>query len=159
MIELRKELLEDAKRGMQTPEGAESLTDGEIEQIAGFISASIVGGAWAAMDEFGTGSLMDTSNPALSAYKNTTAWNPVRQDNKIRSRPNRPGQVDIFGNPVNGRGIGGFDLEGAGKVSPTPPSKAIQTAARWMQNGRMQRKIKETLRAFPFGRFIITDRK
>lgn len=158
MVQLQQELLNEAKQGMNTPEGRESLTDGDITDIANVISVSIVGGAWAAMDSYGTGSLMDTSNPALNAYKNSPAWNPARKDNKIRSRPNQEEQVNIFGREVNGKGDGGFDLESlGGKYSPMPPSHAIQNAVKWMANGRMQRVIKETLAVFNFGKFIITD--
>jgi hypothetical protein len=154
MKQLQQELLAEAKQRMLTPEGKESLHDEEIVDIANVIVASISGGAWAVMDEFGTGSLMDTSNPSLAEYKKSPVWNPARQDNKIRSRPNAPGQVDIFGNPTNGQGKGGYDLEAAGKVTPQPPSHAIETAMRWMRNGRMQSKIQEVVRNFPFGKFI-----
>lgn len=154
MKDLQQELLAEAKQRMLTPEGAESLHDEEIKVIAGVIVASVVGGAWAAMDEFGTGSLMDTSNPALNEYKNSPMWNPARHDNKIRTRPNMPGQIDIFGNPVNGRGAGGYDLEAAGVFNPQPPSHALQTAARWMKNYRFRQKIKEVISNFPFGKFI-----
>lgn len=159
MKQLQQELLAEAKRGMLTREGAESLHDEEIKDIAGVIVASIVGGAWAVMDEFGSGSAMDTSNPALADYKNSSMWNPARPDNKIRSRPNAPGQINIFGRPVNGKGAGGFDLEAAGKVKPQPPSHAIETAMRWMQNGRMKAVIQGVVKSFPFGKFIICDTK
>jgi hypothetical protein len=154
MFELQQELLAEAKQRMLTREGIESLNEGDIRDIANVITASIVGGAWAVMDELGTGSLMDTSNPSLADYKKSPVWNPARQDNKIRSRPNAPGQVDIFGNPINGQGKGGYDLEAAGKVTPQPPSHAIETAMRWMKNGRFRSKIQEVVRNFPFGKFI-----
>lgn len=159
MKDLQQELLTESKQNMLTSEGVESLHDETIADIAGVIVASISGGAWAVLDEFGSGSAMDLNNPALATYKNSPMWNPARQDNKIRSRPNQPGQIDIFGNPVNGRGKGGHDLEVDGKVKPQPPSHAIQTAARWMQNGRMRAAIQGVVKAFPFSKFIICDTK
>lgn len=158
MIDLQEELLTDAKRGMRTAEGAESLELGEVEMVANVITVSIVGGAWAAMDEWGTGSLMDDSNPALGDYIGSQAWNPVRLGKTIVSRPNQPGQVNIFGAPVNGHGAGGVDLEELGIVEPQPPSHAIQTAMRWMKNGRMRNKIRETVASFAFHKYFITTK-
>lgn len=159
MLKLRNELLTEAKQGMLTPEGAESLTDGEIKDIVGYISVSVAGGAWAAMDEFGTGSWMDRSNPALKDYRGSPSWNPSRDDAKIRSRPDRPGQIDIFGNPVNGKGNGGVDLEALGIVEAQAPSRAIQTAVRWLTNGRVQKVIRDTVRALPYHKYLITDKR
>lgn len=159
MKQLQKELHNEAAQLMLTREGAESLKDEEITDIADVITAAISGGAWAAMDEWGTGSWMDRSNPALRDYINSPSWNPVRHGYKIRTRPNQPGQVDIFGRPVNGKGKGGVDLEAAGVVKPQPPSHAIRTAARWMANGRMQRVVKQTLEAFPYGKYLKTDQR
>lgn len=160
MVDLQKELLAGAKQGMKTPEGAESLQAGEVDMVANVITVSIVGGAWAAMDEFGTGSEMDLFNPALPDYIKSQMWNPARgNDTTIRSRPDTPGQVDIFGKPVRGKGPGGYDLEEAGIVDAQPPSHAIETAMRWMRHGRMRERIKETIAYFPFGKYFkITKR-
>ncbi len=159
MKQLQQELLAEAKQNMLTPEGSESLHDEDIKIIANVISASIGGGAWAAMDNFGSGSYMDRENPALDSYRQSEAWNPVRDVAAILSRPDQPGQIDIFGNPVNGRGKGGVNLEEIGVVEAMPPSHAIETAAKWMKTYRMRSLIKKTLDSFPYGRYLKTDLK
>lgn len=158
MKQLQEELLNESKQGMLTPEGAEDLTEEQITDIANVITAGISGGAWAVMDEFGTGSKMDTENPALPAYKNSNLWNPSRRDTSIRTRP-KGEYIDIFGNrQVSNATTPGIDLEKIGVVTPQPPSKAIQTAMRWMQNHRMGKVIKNTLLLFPYGKYLKTDK-
>ena len=144
---------------MLTPEGKESLHADEIEVLGNFITAKVVGGAHAAMDNFGKGSLMSEDNPALNDYKNSDLWNPARHDNVIRSR-NRGSYVNIFGETVESKSnVGGIDLEQkGGKFAPQPPSHALETAARWMRNGRIQAKWQESLRAFPWGRFFVVTK-
>ena len=164
MKQLQLELLAEAQQRMQTSEGKNDLKADEILVVANVIIATVTGGPWATLDEWGKGSLLDESNPALDEYKGSNMWNPDRPDNTIRSRnraQNGSGLTDIFGEPISTKSnIGGIDLEQkGGKYSPTPPSHALQTAARFMQNGRMREKIHETLNSFPFGRFIITDTK
>lgn len=161
MKQLQQELLTQAKQGMLTPEGADSLHDEEIQDIAGVIVAGIAGGAWAALDEYGKGSLMDMDNPALQEYMNSSLWNPARKnDLSIRSRK-RGTYTNIFGEQVESRSnVPGINLEQlGGKFEPQPPSHAIETAMRWMRHGRMSELIKQTVRTFPFGKFIIVNRK
>jgi hypothetical protein len=158
---MQKEYLAEARSHMRTPEGAESLHDGDIEMLAGWIAVTVVGGAWAAMDEFGTGSLMDRSNPFLDAYRQGELWNPYRgkhgpDDTAIRSRQAGP-YTNIFGEQAVSRApVPGFNLERlGGKYAPQPPSHAMRTAARWMMAGRAEDIWRKALAAFPWGRFII----
>ena len=159
MKDLQKELLADAQRIMLTSEGSADLELGDIEVLANAIIATVIGGPWAVMDEFGTGSWMDRNNPALEAYRKSGMWNPARDDAKIRSRPDVPGQRNIFGESVNGRGKGGVDLEALGIVEAQVPSHALENAAKWMRQSRFRDRIRQVLAAFPFGRFFITNKK
>jgi hypothetical protein len=160
MKQLQEEFLAEAQQKMLTSEGKQSLHDDDINDIASVITVGIVGGAYAAMDEFGKGSSMDMSNPALQDYMNGPLWNPARgSDPTIRSR-SRGTYTNIFGQQVESRSnIPGINLEEKdAKYAPSPPSHAIQTAARWMENGRIQTVIKETISAFPFSKFIIANK-
>lgn len=161
MKRLQDEFLRESQQGMRTAEGANSLHEGDVTEAAGIIAAEIAGGAWAAMDEWGTGSLMDTSGPGFEVYRNSDLWNPTRgkhgpNDTAIRTRPEGP-YTDIFGEIRQGRGKGGLNLEALGKVEPQPPSHAMTTAARWMANGRMQKVLQDALQSFPWGRFLVVD--
>lgn len=161
LVVLQKELLDEARQGMKTPEGAKDLDAETIKDVAGVISALVIGGPWAIIDEFGTGSLMDTSNPFLDEYRNSALWNPARPDNVIRGRPAGT-QPTMFGERTFEGNAPGVDLERlarAGVISeeylPQPPSKALRTAARWMANGRFQKVIKGILETFPWGKYLV----
>jgi hypothetical protein len=160
MHRLQGEFLREAQSGMRTPEGAASLHEGDVTAVAGIIAAQVIGGADAAMDSMGTGSLMDTSNPALASYKASAAWNPDRSDNVIRSRA-RGTYTNIYGRTVRSRSNrGGIDLERkGGKFAPQAPSHALQTAARWMANGRMQAVIGEVMASWDVGAYLLVDDK
>lgn len=159
LLQLREELITEAKQGMSS-EGAADLNDGEIKNIAGLITVYIVGGPWAIISEFGTGSLMDESNPFLDEYRNSPAWNPARHDNKIRGRP-AGSQQTMFGTREFTGAAPGVDLEKLAKAGvidskylPQPPSKALRTAAAWMSVGRFQKVIAGVLATFPWGNYL-----
>ncbi len=151
-----------AESHMLTSEGRQDLTSEEIALVGEFIMANVVGGAWAAMDEWGSGSLLDESNPALNDYKNSALWNPLRRDNRIVGR-GKGSYTNIFGEQQTSSGnMAGLDLEylaAQGElqfdIRVQPPSHAMQTAARWMINGRLQTILREAIAAFPWGNFII----
>lgn len=157
MKDLQDELYSESKARMQTEEGKDDLTKEQITDVADVITASIMGGPWAVMDEYGTGSKMDTANPFLDDYRRSGMWNPARHDLKIRTRPDTPGQIDIFGRPTIGKGKGGIDIEGHGDIKPMPSSKAMQTAMRIMEDSRFKEKILETIQHFPFHSFFIIE--
>lgn len=166
MADLQQELLAQAKQGMLTSEGAKSLHEGDVEMVADVITASIIGGAWAAMDEHGTGHMMDRAenNPALNDYIGSEAWNPSRTGFTVVGRPAGT-YTNIFGERVTSKGkMEGREIEypgyqGKHAFVPVPPSHAIETAMRWMKNGRMKEKIKSIIAFFPFGKYIITTKR
>ena len=167
LFDTAKRFLDEARSHMTTPEGANSLLDvsiDDINTIADIIAVKIVGGAYAAMDNYGTGSLMDRDNPALGYYfGNDDLWNPLRKDYTVVGR--KAGKYkNIFGVEVTSRGYHAGEpieypaYEGEHPFIPIPPSHALETAARWITNGEMQNIIKTTLEKFPFHLFfIVTD--
>lgn len=158
MKQLQNELLDDAQKGMKTPQGRESLHLGDVEETAALITAEVVGGAWAAMDEWGTGSLMDTSNPAFPSYRASELWNPARPDTAIRGRP--AGEyTDIFGQRKTSTGKrAGRLLEKSPKFAPQAPSHAMRDAMRWMENGRMKEVLSQVVATFPWHKYIVVGR-
>jgi hypothetical protein len=159
---LQQELLAESQAGMRTPEGRDDLTAGAIKDVAGILSASIIGGPWATMDEFGTGSRLDSDNPFLGDYIRGDTWNPARNDYAIRGRPAGE-QPTIFGDRRQFKGNApGVNLERLAEKGivgpeflPQEPSKAIRTAMRWMAQGRFQRVIAGAVQTFPWHKYLI----
>jgi len=154
---LEVEYVKEIESHMRTSEGQQDIFPEAVKIMAGYISAEIIAGPWAIMDSFGTGSLMDTTNPALADYIQSQLWNKYRgNDPTIRSRE-RGLYINIFGDTVYSRSnVPGINLEKkGGKYSPTPPSKALQTALRWIiQSDRINKTIKKVVDNFDFGRFV-----
>ncbi len=161
LTKLQAEVLADAEGKMFTPEGRADIEAMPVSDVAGVLTAIITEGPWAALDEEGKGSLMSTSNPFLAQYRNSALWNPARQDLVIRGRP-AGSYTNIFGETRTSSGkMAGLDLEhradktGNIDFMPRPPSHALETAMRWMANGRFQEVIVATLKAFPWGSYIV----
>lgn len=152
---------------MTTRDGAESMQEVDpetIKDVAETLSILVVGGAYAAMDNYGTGSLMDKNNPALNEYQNSGLWNPSRPDATIRGRP-QGSYVNIFGEEDYSRGFReGQDLEKAyragGKMNLwlLPPSHALETAARWMKTGYIQETVRRAIAVFDFSPYFIVSK-
>lgn len=159
LAQLREEFLNEIRSHTRLPEAAESWHEGEIGAVGDVLWAEVVGGAWAAMDSWGTGSLMDTANPALPDYMRSELWNPARTGTTIVTRPSGT-WLDIFGETHHkgGNHPGGYDLERAGKVQPIPPSHALETAKRWMEQGRVQKVLMQTIMSMPWHQFFEEER-
>jgi hypothetical protein len=161
MVQLQDELLRETQAGMRDREHADSWYEGDVTEVAGIIAAEVVGGAWAAMDEHGRGSLMDgpTDNPALDEYRASSLWNPLRTGNAIVGRPKGEYET-IFGETrySSGRNAGkNLEMVPSGKFRPKLPSHALQTAMRWMEQGRMQAVVQEAFNGVDWGRYLIVD--
>lgn len=152
--QLQSELLNEAESGMQTPEGKNDLWTETISAASYIITATVVGGPWATVDEWGRGSLMDTRNPHLASYRMSGLWNPARKDLKIRSRP-KGAYKDFFGRMRVARGPGGRDLEALPGYEPRPPSHALKTAVRWLENGRFQQVVQMAINSFPWHKYMV----
>lgn len=133
------------------------LEDGAIKETVGYISARVTGGPWAILNEFGTGSLMDRSNPALSEYMNSWLWNPAREGYEIVGRP-EGWYVDFFGGTRYSSGSReGQNIED--RFPPTPPTHGMEVTAAWMLHEKRPQKVFcDVLRSFPWGDFIIATR-
>jgi len=161
LIKLQAEVLADAEGKMFTAEGRADIEAMPVSDVAGIITAIITEGPWAILDEFGRGSEMQQDNPFLAQYRGSNLWNPERSDLAIRGRP-AGSQPTMFGERVFKGNAAGRNLEELAqkgvidkKYLPSPPSKALQTAMRWMAVGRFQEVIAETLKAFPWGAYLI----
>jgi len=142
----------------------EAMTDYErtaiTEEVVGVLSGSLIGGAWAVMDEWGTGSLMDLQNPFLDDYWNSDLWNPARRDTAIRTRPEGE-YTDIFGERQYAKGNNpGFNLErvqnrpNPPKILLTPPSHAMQMAIGWLRAGGFNLILERVLQEMNWGAFL-----
>ena len=85
--------------------------------------------AWIA--EYGSGSLLDSDNPGLMAYSNSSSFNKEREDFEIRTRKGE--YTDLDGVVHEGSGIGGthgLNAEKLGNhsVTPHPPRHVMKEA-------------------------------
>lgn len=100
----------------------------------------VIGKANAIMDSYGTGSQMDTSNPALSEYMNSELWNSERTGLEIVGRDkgiykNIYGSTDYSSGNMAGKNVEYSSGNPKGKVTPITPSFAFQDAEKWFIKG------------------------
>ena len=137
---LKSEIESKFATGIGRKRGEISIED--IKDLNNEIIASISANAEALMDNYGTGSKMDLSNPLLSEYIASDAWNNyrTRADTRIRGR-DAGSYTNVFGEIVESSGaFAGQDLKkkkiksktgGYIEIKPQDPSHAIEEGMQW----------------------------
>lgn len=132
---LKSEIESKFATGIGRKRGEISIED--IRDLNNEIIASISANTEALMDNYGTGSKMDLSNPLLSEYIASDAWNNyrTRADTRIRGR-DAGSYTNVFGETVESSGaFAGQILEnrkiksktgGYIEIKPQDPSHAIE---------------------------------
>ncbi len=114
----------------------------------------VIGGAWAVLDSWGTGTLMDEDNPALGKYMGGDTWNPERPRTPGAPITGRPAgeYTNIFGEQATSSGrLAGANLERFPglPIKARAPSYAFQEAERWFEaENRAWEAIDEATKAF-----------
>lgn len=137
---LKSEIESKFATGIGRKRGEISIED--IRDLNNKIIASISANTEALMDNYGTGSKMDLSNPLLSEYIASDAWNRYRSrsDTTIRGR-DAGSYTNVFGEIVESSGaFAGQVLEnrkiksengGYIEIKPQDPSHAIEEGMKW----------------------------
>lgn len=145
----------EIRHGMYTPEGAESISLGISTDDKEKLHREVIGGAWAIIDSYGTGSKMDKNNPFLNEYRQSSYYNPARYGYEIVGRP-KGEYTNIFGEEdySSGKSVG-RNLERFPSISVIAPSKAFQNALIWFKAGnRIDKRIVQCIRKFNFARYF-----
>lgn len=167
--QMQREFMDQARSENMSSKASAELSEGDFELLAGEIAIYVIGGPWVAMNEWGTGSLLDVSNPAFVDYVRSGMFYHERlKANPIFSKLGRPAgsYVNIFGERVVSTGkLKNLNLEKMAKKGdlpssflPTPPRKSLETAARWMSQKRAVEILQEAIDNFPWGTFFVAYR-
>lgn len=136
-----------AEEGTQGLQHADDISVKRAEERNNVITAQVFFYADAVMESFGTGSLMDMSNPALKGYMNSDYWNQLRSKSNPAIVTRNPGETytDIYGGQrVGGAARGGINLEKSGNpmYKPKKPKYSIQRMEDWyFKDGTLMRKM------------------
>lgn len=151
------EYINEIQFQMKTQEGKEDVEPLTQDEET-LLRRKVLGGAYAIIDSFGTGSKMDLTNPALGDYQNSESYNPLRAKNQgaITGWGKENGsKKNIFGEPIvsTGRNIGKnlekVYVDGKQLFEPISPSYAFQQAFTWIIHAnRLPKLIKETTDLF-----------
>lgn len=141
--------------------------DGIVSQLAvettNILYYQFTGGADFIMDEWGTGSKMDTKNPALDAYIESDLYNPQRRDKKThailtRSRDDYDDGMytTVYGTKRPAGNRGGINIENSpiGKKLLKDPSHAFRDTIRDLNENEVREWLLMALKRVNIGSFI-----
>lgn len=136
-----------AEDGTQGLTNSDDISVEQAEERNGIITAQVFFYADAIMESFGTGSLMDMSNPALKDYMSSEYWNRLRSKSNPAILTRNPGETytDIYGvERVGGADRPGVNLEKSWNplYQPQAPKYSIQRMEDWyFKDGTLMKKM------------------
>lgn len=126
----------------------------ETKEIVAILKAN----TYTLADSYGTGSLMDTSNPGYNEYKNSDNWNPTRKGNAIYGR--EKDYTDLFGKPRRTSGVykdinlEGFEVRKNFKILPVPPSQAVRIAKNYLYQIYLPTAYRLTINSMKWSKYF-----
>lgn len=124
----------------------------KINKVIAYLKANPA----ALADSFGTGSLIDESNPYLNEYFSSKNINPLRKDKRIYGRPAGRYINILDGKPRTSSGkFAGDPIEHIAK--PSSPTHSIQTATNFFCRTQVPIAIKEAVRELKLSKYITED--
>ena len=115
-------------------------------------------------DNYGTGSLMDISNPGFSEYLASRLWNPHRNGLEIVTRGAGDTYTNLAGKKITPKGIGGVPLEnrrfrqprgGWIEIKPIKPSHAYEWAEQWLLKDYLPNAVKRTIERLDISKYLV----
>lgn len=167
--QMQREFMDQARSEGMSSQASNELSEGDFELMADAITVTVVGGPWVAMNEWGTGSELDVTNPAFVEYVRSGMFYHERlKASPIFSKLGRPkgSYLNIFGERVESTGkLKNRNLEELAEQGvlpstflPTPPKRSLETAARWLEQRRAAEILQEAIDTFPWGNFLVAYR-
>lgn len=160
-LQARLNAWEQNTKKFMTTEIAEKF-DAEVKASSGIIFNKVIAyleaNPAALADTFGTGSLIDESNPYLQEYFSSGLINPLRKDKRIYGRP--AGEyinvLDLHGKPRTSKGkYAGVPIEHIAK--PSKPTHAIQQEFELFYTTNVPEAIREAVKKLKLSKYITEE--
>lgn len=158
-LQARLNAWEQNTKKFMTSEIAEKF-DAEVKASSGIISNKVIAyleaNPAALADTFGTGSLIDESNPYFREYFSSGLINPLRKDKRIYGRPAGRYINVLDGKPRTSSGkLAGVPMEHIAK--PSNPTHAIQQELEFFYASNVPEAIREAVKKLKLSKYITEE--